>query len=210
MIFLENHGILCFFCGFLSKECLILYCNFPHAMLTGGGDASAVVKFIYSLILVMAFALPTLCYAGTGLVRVDARTAPVVLYDDFFHSCHVSLLLGLDRLNVYTYAIALTLDEGDIYIKQGDRLVFTFRDRTTMELHSADRIRRNDITTRQYQNDVIHLITVYYHLSDDQLARLLDEDIVKITIETSSGHIVRNVKNVKNVINELFNKLSIN
>lgn len=156
------------------------------------------------------FTLPVACRAGTGLVRVDARTTPVVLYDDFFHSCHVSLLVGLDSLNVYTYALSFTLDEGDISIKQGHKLVLTFRDKTAIELSSADRIRRNDITTRQYQNDVIHLITVYYHLSDDQLALLMDEDIVKITIETSSGHIARNVKNVKYKMNNMFNELVVN
>ncbi len=148
------------------------------------------------------------CHAGTGLVRVDSRTPAVPLYDNYFHSCQVALLNGVDSAGVATYAIALTFDEGDVSVAMGDEVTFKLRDGQTVVLHTADRTRSSDIHWRRFKNDKVKLVTVYCHITWEQLARMLETDSYSFSLKTSRNDFSRNIKDVKKILNGLYKQLN--
>lgn len=151
--------------------------------------------------------MPLACRAGNGLVRVDATTPQVVLYDNYFSSCKMALVVGSDSLENYTYALALTFDEGDIELRRGAKLSFLFRNKTMLDLYCASSAGRADVKYRRFKDAKVRIVTYYFHLTDGQLAQLMDEETYGFRFETKQGTVEKRIKNVKEKFIKLFNML---
>lgn len=163
------------------------------------------MKRLLFLLAVMCVAVAAL--AGTGLVREDGRSRDVLLYDNYFNSCTCALVAGVDSAGINCYALALTLEEGNINIKQGMDLDIRLRSGAVVKLHCAGDVNRTDVRYRRFKNDKIRYTTIYYHISDQQLALLVEEESTRISIFTTSGIIERQLKKVKNKFAQILNEL---
>lgn len=146
--------------------------------------------------------------AGTGLLHEYDRSGQVVLYDNYFNSCSCALVAGVDSTGVDAYRLALTLEEGNIDIRQGMELNIKFRNGYVMKLICAAGVGRNDVRYRRFKDYKVRYVTVYYYINSEQLVRLMEEDAYQLEVFNTRGIAERKLNKVKNKFTEIYNELS--
>lgn len=147
--------------------------------------------------------------AGTGLLHEYDRSSQVVLYDNYFNSCTCALVAGVDSTGVDTYRLALTLEEGNIDIRQGMELNIKFRNGYVMKLLCAANAGRGDVRYKRFKDCKVRYVTVYYCVNSEQLVRLMEEEAFQIVMFTTRGTVERKLNKVKNKLTKIYNELII-
>lgn len=133
------------------------------------------------------FILPLLL----GLVATSlSGQKRAMLYDEWFHSASCALHREVMGDSV-VYCLAVTLDEGDVTVPKGSRLVLRLRGAVTLELSSSREVTARDVTRRRYVDHTDRYITCHFPITEEQLLQLHEHDMMQLRLETAQGWIQR-------------------
>lgn len=124
------------------------------------------------------------------LVTTLVAQQRTMLYDEWFHSASCTLhreMLG----DSVIYCLAVTLDEGDVTVPKGSRLVLRLRGAVTLELTSSRDVTARDVTRRRYVDHTDRYITCHFPINEAQLLQLHEHDMMQMRLETAQGWIQR-------------------
>lgn len=130
------------------------------------------------------------CFFAVMLAIAIHGQRRVSLYDEWFHSasCVLHREVSGDSL---AYCLAVTLDEGNIFVPAGSKLQIRLRGAVNIELTSTREVTSRDIHRRRYATHTDSYITCHYHISESQLVQLSEHEMMQLRIETAQGWIVR-------------------
>ena len=126
------------------------------------------------------------------LMAVSAVGQRRVLYNEWFHEAYCELRHE-QRADSTLWWLVLTLDEGDITVPQGSRLVLRLRGGTDLTLTTDRPVTRADVTVRRFRDRTDRIITCRYPITEEQLALLHERDLRHVRIETTQGWIERRI-----------------
>ncbi len=116
----------------------------------------------------------------------------VVLYNEWFHEARCELRHEA-HADSTAWWLVVSLDEGDIVVPRGSRLVMRLRGGIDITLTSDREVAPHDIVTRRWRDRTDHIITLQYPITEEQLTLLHEHDLRHLRIETAQGWIERRI-----------------
>ena len=114
------------------------------------------------------------------------------LYDEWFHAASCTLHREV-KGDSAVYCLAVTLDEGDISVPKGSRLLLRLRGGITVELTSDRDVTRRDVARRRFVDRTDSYITCHFPITEEQLMQLHEHDMMQMRLETEHGWIQRRI-----------------
>ena len=173
------------------------------------------MKKFLTLLLVLLSGLSA--YAGGPKIVIDkveedgsrvVFTSEETLYTTWSSGSSFGLSATVAKDGSVLYFLNLTLNEGDITMEKGRKLLLKLKSGETIELQISNPIGPGDYTIHQSSLGIDHLYHPFYPISEEVIQKLLKDDVVKVRVEDDAEHYDRNVKKFMKRFNELYKLLT--
>ena len=92
------------------------------------------------------------------------------------------------------YCITLTLNEGQMTIAKGRKLLLKFKDESVMELENVREIELIDNKLEHSRTTSYYLVYPQYVVTEEQLDKIMNNEVIKLRIENNVEFLDRTIK----------------
>lgn len=153
-------------------------------------------------IVALFLSIPCCVFAQISVDKVEENGNRIIITD--YSSLYTgwtnaaSFRLGYIHFeDVELYNLSLLLNEGKMQIEEGRKLLLKFSDGSTMELSNSKQIGPADYEYRTSKYGTTYLVCPSYKISEDEIKRIIEGEVVKIRIENNIEFFDRDIKKNK-------------
>lgn len=150
------------------------------------------------LIIAVCMIFSSVSYAQVSIDKLEKDGSRVIIskYHQLYTKLTTAASFGLEYIEYPDgksfYFLSLTLNEGQLTIDEGRKLLIKFNDDSTMELENSKKIGIADYEAG-YKGS--KLFSPKYIITEEQIHKIIDSNVVKIRIETDTDFKDRNISN---------------
>jgi hypothetical protein len=157
-------------------------------------------KFI---LLTLCFVTCSIAFAQIDVDKVEDDGSRLIvgeyynLYTGLTNTASFKLSCNILVNGEETYNIILCLNEGKMQFNEGRKLLIKFKDGSVMELKNNKEIGPADYEIVQPLKSVHYITYPRYSVTEEEIQKIIDGEVVKVRIENNIDFIDRNIKKNK-------------
>lgn len=159
-------------------------------------------------------------FAQVSVDKVEPDGSRILLTKDFRMYDFKLIFCGFGSLSFTKmpdgrdmYCIFLTLNEGEMTIDKGRKLLLKFKDETVMELENVKDIELIDNKLEHSRTTSYYLVSPQYPVTKEQLEKIMKNEVIKLRIENDVEFLDRTIKKnrfsqgIKKAYEDIHNKV---